>query len=345
MHDVDQHGSRQRSNKPFGSRSASPLRGAAPYPKPYSQSHYHYRQPSPSSTRTNRNTAHQTPSSAWQQLVVGASSAAGTTAAVVSEESMKCMKYCLNWLQYAMQHIEQQMGLIRAFLVSLATSQSTSTSSDSLSVPNGPSPSVISAVKKDVVDTLRKVVDIISRYAGSSLPYHAKMAVRGFILNLPGRWASLNDIRSTTTSPAASPMLSASSSSTTATNASKRSMDGREMHHSELPKHEETALRLLNFGQESVEMLGSISDVFSGTVDRAELWLDRLRLRPPEHIVDDPSIQLPPIHTLDPNLYQRQPSASPSFSSSSTNNNHLDHLATGDIPPIQQHQQQMDLMN
>jgi hypothetical protein len=117
---------------------------------------------------------------------VGASSAAGTTAAVVSEESMKCMKYCLNWLQYAMQHIEQQMGLIRTFLVSLATSQTTSTSS-SLAVP-ATSPSVLSAVKKDVVDTLRKVVDIISRYAGSSLPYHAKIAVRGFILSLPGRW-------------------------------------------------------------------------------------------------------------------------------------------------------------
>jgi hypothetical protein len=37
--------------------------------------------------------------SKWQQLVVHASSAAGTTAAVVSEESMKCLRYCLHWLQ------------------------------------------------------------------------------------------------------------------------------------------------------------------------------------------------------------------------------------------------------
>lgn len=28
-----------------------------------------------------------------------AGSAAGTTAAVVSEESMKCLRYCLHWLQ------------------------------------------------------------------------------------------------------------------------------------------------------------------------------------------------------------------------------------------------------
>jgi hypothetical protein len=37
--------------------------------------------------------------SRWQQLVVGAGSAAGTTVAVVSEESMRCLKYCLSWLQ------------------------------------------------------------------------------------------------------------------------------------------------------------------------------------------------------------------------------------------------------
>jgi hypothetical protein len=37
--------------------------------------------------------------SRWQQLVVGAGSAAGTTVAIVSEESMRCLKYCLSWLQ------------------------------------------------------------------------------------------------------------------------------------------------------------------------------------------------------------------------------------------------------
>lgn len=189
MHDLDH--TRQRPNKAL-SRSNSPNRGAAPYNKAYAH-HYHNIPPSSSSTPRRsppRQTASQsatTTTSAWQQLVVGASSAAGTTAAVVSEESMKCMKYCLNWLQYAMKHIEQQMNLLRSFLVSLATSNNPSSS---LTVPNNNSntPSVLTAVKKDIVDTLRKVVDIISKYAGSSLPYHAKVTVRGFILSLPGRW-------------------------------------------------------------------------------------------------------------------------------------------------------------
>lgn len=81
-----------------------------------------------------------------------------------------------------------------------------------------------------------------------------------------------------------SPLLSASSTSR---------MDA------DIPKEEETALRLLNFGQESVDMLHSISSVFSETVDRAEVWIDRLRLRPPETHLEDQPIQLPSIHTLD----------------------------------------------
>ncbi|KAF7725475.1 hypothetical protein EC973_009575 [Apophysomyces ossiformis] len=250
-------------------RSASPVR-SAPY-------------------HANKKPLHGPTSSKWQQLVVGASSAAGTTAAVVSEESMKCLKYCLTWLQYAAQHITQQMAILRNFLVSLATSQSTA-----LTTP-APNSSVLSAIKKEIVDTLRKVVDVISRYAGSSLPHHGKVAVRGFILNLPGRWASLNDIRSTTTSPAASPILGPKGEAGT-------------------KRQEETAIRLLTFGQESVDTLQSISTVFSDSIDRAELWIDRLRLgrgtnintnttqesNERDDLMQTDNVRLPPIRTLDP---------------------------------------------
>lgn len=150
-------------------RSNSSVRATSPYP--------------PSNTASS--VRHTTPpnSSAWQQLVVHASSAAGSTAAVISEESMKCLKYCLSWLQYAIRHIEQQMNVLRDFLVSLASSQQQSLA------PHQPKMhrSHLSSIKKDIVDTLRKVVDVISRYASNSLPHQAKMAVRGFILDLPGR--------------------------------------------------------------------------------------------------------------------------------------------------------------
>ncbi|KAH8550116.1 transcription factor Opi1-domain-containing protein [Umbelopsis sp. PMI_123] len=195
--------------------------------------------------------------SRWQQLVVGAGSAAGTTAAVISEESMKCLKYCLSWLQYAVNHIDQQMSILRNFLVSLATSSNPSSSQ----TVARPSPSVLSSVKKEIIDTLRKVVEVVSKYAGSSLPAHAKSAVRSFIINLPGKWALVNDMRSTTVSPAASPQMR------------PHGMDTQQPDSSS----QEAAVRLLQLGGESVEMLHSVSGVFSDTIDRAELWLDRLR--------------------------------------------------------------------
>ncbi|KAI8080939.1 transcription factor Opi1-domain-containing protein, partial [Thamnidium elegans] len=189
--------------------------------------------------------------SKWHQIVMHASSAAGTTAAVISEESMKCLRYCLSWLQYASQHIDQQMNLLRQFLVSLASTNHESEERTTMTTPDDAS--TLAQIKKEIVDTLRKVVEVISKYAGSGLPEQAKASVRGFILALPTRWAILNS--STTASPTASPSLTPVDS---------------QIH--------ETSIRLLNFGTESVEMIQSVSHVFSDTVERAELWLNRLRV-------------------------------------------------------------------
>jgi hypothetical protein len=44
--------------------------------------------------------------------------------------------------------------------------------------------------RRDVVQTIRQVVDVVSKYAGGALPEPARSRVRGFILHLPQRWAS-----------------------------------------------------------------------------------------------------------------------------------------------------------
>ena len=48
----------------------------------------------------------------------------------------------------------------------------------------------LSAVKRDVVATIRQAVDIVSRYAGGALPEPARGTVRSVLLRLPERWAS-----------------------------------------------------------------------------------------------------------------------------------------------------------
>ncbi|KAL1928802.1 hypothetical protein VTP01DRAFT_2588 [Rhizomucor pusillus] len=189
--------------------------------------------------------------SRWQQIVMHAGSAAGTTAAVISEESMKCLRYCLYWLEYATKHIEQQMQLLRNFLVSLAVGSSQSKAVATPSTAN----STLTAIKKEIIDTLRKVVDVVSRYAGTGLPEQAKASVRKFILALPGRWATLST--SSTASPASSPALGPQGAP---------------------DRVHETSIKLLTFGDESIEMLRSVSTVFSDTIERAELWLQRLRV-------------------------------------------------------------------
>ncbi|KAI8374816.1 transcription factor Opi1-domain-containing protein [Blakeslea trispora] len=219
------HSHKTRSHS---SRSTSPHRPYAIAKSSNTTPHlHHYRNPRQQTVGRSK----------WHQIVMHASSAAGTTAAVISEESMKCLKYCLSWLQYASQHIIQQLGLLRNFV--------------SIKEHDEQSSNTLAHIKKEMVDTLRKVVDVISRYAGSGLPEQAKVSVRGFILALPTRWAMLNSSKAG--SPTQSPAL-------------KPTQD--DVH--------ETSIRLMNFGNESLEMINSVALVFSDTIDRAEIWLNRL---------------------------------------------------------------------
>lgn len=40
------------------------------------------------------------------------------------------------------------------------------------------------------METVRRVVDVVGRYAGAYLPGEARQNVRGFILSLPGKWVN-----------------------------------------------------------------------------------------------------------------------------------------------------------
>lgn len=87
-------------------------------------------------------------------------------------------------VQYATAHIDTQILVLRDFMASLQPAQGSNefVSQQHMQVLNG--------VKRDVVDTIRQVVDIVSKYAGGALPEPARARVRGFILHLPQRWAT-----------------------------------------------------------------------------------------------------------------------------------------------------------
>ncbi|CAG8758459.1 43547_t:CDS:2, partial [Gigaspora margarita] len=173
-----------------------------------------------------------------------------TTTVQLSEESMKSLKYCLQWLTYATQHIGNQIAALKSIIDSF-----TSPSSSGALISQ--STSKLASIKKEVVETLRKVIEVVSKYASKCLPEHARHNVRSFILSLPSRWASINHSdHSSSASPVSSPRLAPSNA-----------------HHINQTDY---ARRLLSLANESLDMLRSVAGIFGETVGRAEAWVERL---------------------------------------------------------------------
>ncbi|KAF8517892.1 transcription factor Opi1-domain-containing protein [Hysterangium stoloniferum] len=225
--------------------------------------------------------------SKWQTVL----SEAGGISAAVSEESMKRLQYCLHWLQFATERIDTQIAVLRSFIDTL-TPQS--------SHENGPPALVplqamrtLSDVRRDVVNTIRQVVDVISKYAGGALPEPARSTVRSIILRLPARWANANgdsagsNNSSMPSSPNISPKLKnevtshdalspfAPSSSHTLLNG--RPTAGRATHPSAVAATQ-AAQRILTLATESLDMMRSVTNVFKESLERAETWVERLRV-------------------------------------------------------------------
>lgn len=194
--------------------------------------------------------------SGWKGVVASVGSASAAGVAIFSEESMKSLKYCLQWLQYAVQHIDHQIGLLRAFLASLAGS------SQNTEIVPSTAASTLASIKKEVVETLRKVISIVSRYAGAALPDPAKISVRQFILSMPVRWATLNN-ESVPSTPIGSPSLGP---------VDRSADDIAALHDTS-----ERAARVLVLANESSDMLRSVSSIFKDSVEKAENWMDKLR--------------------------------------------------------------------
>ncbi|CAG8606984.1 129_t:CDS:2 [Acaulospora colombiana] len=219
------------------------------------------------SYRTPPSRTHRTSqSNGSQNMLVGAGAAVGTARAVVSEESMKSLRYCLQWLQVSIILIEiydtvyttgskHQIAILRDLIVKLTTPSSNN------AVIHSNATSTLSAIKKEIVENLRKVIDVVSRYASKCLPEQAKQNVRSFILSLPTRWASINhsDISA---SPLSSPQLDP--------------INAHQNHQTA-----DYARRLLSLATESLDMLRRVGGIFGDTVERAEAWVERLRSIPP----------------------------------------------------------------
>ena len=157
-------------------------------------------------------------------------------------------------------------------------------------------------VKRDVVATVRQVVDVVSRYAGGALPEPARTRVRGFILHLPQAWASA--ARRENVAPAPIPTRGRGSTRRSArrANASGTGETSRPTSPTGTanPRHQrqnsagaggapvpvpptagsakQAAQRILALATESLDMMRGVTGVVKDSLDRADAWVERLRV-------------------------------------------------------------------
>lgn len=206
--------------------------------------------------------------SRWQSLVIEAGVTAGGIGAAVSEESMKSLKYCLHWLHYATAHLDHQVGILREFILSLSSQHR----GDALMrSEDARAASILDGIKRDVVETIRKVVDVVSTYAGAALPEQAKRYVRSSILGLPEKWArAMQGQDQAQALNGASHNLQDEATMSTAGAAEPSSFDESQPTGTTPSPTQNAAERTLTFAVESLDMLRGVLGIFNDSVDRAD---------------------------------------------------------------------------
>ncbi|CAO1627877.1 unnamed protein product [Parajaminaea phylloscopi] len=209
----------------------------------------------------------------WSSMLVEAGATAGGLSAAMSEESMKSLKYCLQWLQYATAHIEHQITVLRDLIVKLNHGELELTS---------PAAQNLTQIKGDVVNTIRSVVDVVGKYAGGALPEPARVSVKAFILSLPARWATVNRAPALTNTSSfggspASPSFSPAHLGGSSSASSPPSSSGATAAMTAAATAQ-AANRVLTLAVESLDILRSVTVVVGESLDRADLWVERLRM-------------------------------------------------------------------
>jgi hypothetical protein len=197
-------------------------------------------------------------SSSWQSFVLSTS---GLSVAM-SEESLRSLKYCLGWLRWANEHIGKVILALKSVLEQYENSPPSGTTIDSGDggekgnslIPRSEAERIalnakVAELKKDVLKTLKSVVDIVSKYAGGALPENARILVRKHLTSLPQRFRLANS------------------------RTSDQNSRGLEQGDAEVT---EGANRVLVLAKEGLDMMAQVSGVLDGTIVSAEEWCEKL---------------------------------------------------------------------
>jgi len=180
-------------------------------------------------------------SSRWQNVLI---STGGLTASI-SEQSLASLIFCLRCLRVATTHLGSSISTLQSLL--LRAQHPTDEENQSRSVIG----SRIEKIKQEIVDILRKAVDVVSRHAGSALPDPARHRVKLYILSLPARWAAAS----------------------TPSQQNVQGADGTMANG--MTREEETGWKVLTLASESLQMLSGVMTIVGDTLQSAEEWAGR----------------------------------------------------------------------
>jgi transcriptional repressor OPI1 len=179
-------------------------------------------------------------SSRWQNVLI---STGGLTASI-SEQSLDSLVFCFRCLRIATGHLAGKITTLQSLLSIYNVTDAKSLSPHPLALA-----SRIEKIKQEIIDTLRKVVDIVSTHAGGALPEPARSRVKEYILSLPARWAAASN----SSPPGGSP-------------------SPENGHANGVSPEAQTGWRVLTLAKESLEVLKSVMNVVADTLQSAENW-------------------------------------------------------------------------
>ncbi|KAF2021328.1 Opi1-domain-containing protein [Aaosphaeria arxii CBS 175.79] len=208
----------------------------------------------------------------WSTQLIMTTSGLGVA---LSDTSLRSLKICLSLLRNATTSIDSMMRALKLVLEEYESAVSSSQSDypDEKALHRQDSDAAakdahvrqiankMQALSTDIWQTLQRVVQSVSHYAGGALPQNASQVVRTQLLSIPQRWAS---------------------ASRTANE--QRNGHGEQSQGAVGGRDEETAgggevrgaNRMVAFAREGLDMIGQITTVVDGTVQSAEAWLDRM---------------------------------------------------------------------
>lgn len=129
----------------------------------------------------------------WQKRLMLSTSGLGVA---LNDESLKNLKYCLQWLRFLNVHLSKLVTALRSVVEELDNHQQQVRQNEGAVVVEGEREGSfgrilpacenrraqlaarVEGLKADVVGTMKKVVEVVSNYTGSALPDNARDLIK-----------------------------------------------------------------------------------------------------------------------------------------------------------------------